>query len=240
MGRLRDYGVCFGLLAVFLALWLLASCSHGGAAAEDSSSKDEMATSTDTTLDAPLLLPRSLAEGKLELVSLFPFSGLNPDNGGAEGVDIAAIQLRNVSSQHLTEATVTIRLTGGAEARFFVSDLPAGRTVMVFSDANIPLRAEEGAGDITCEASFETKTPLMVDYVSVSVEGMAVTVTNLTDRPLTDLFVHCHCLLGQDYFGGLTYTYPLDALPVGGVATVQALDCLLGATDVVRIGKADS
>ena len=39
------------------------------------------------------------------------------------------------------------------------------------------------------------------------------------------------------YFGGLTYTYPVENIPAGESVTLQAEECYLGEAAVVRISR---
>ena len=200
-------------------------------------STDAMETTEPTipTARFPLLAD----DGHLEISSLFQFTGINPDCGNQEGTDIAGIQLRNVSDSHLTRAAIEMTLVSGKLLRFTVEELPAGMTALVFSNENMTMDPEDACASLSCEASFEAESPLMADRLSVSVEGTQITVTNISGDDLTNLTVYCHCLLDQDCYGGLTYCYPIEFLPAGGSAAVDAVACYLGDVGVVRIGMAD-
>ena len=230
------------VVAVFVMPRLLYRLSGGGEAAKfeteaqlSTNIPEETTEERVPTVAFPLLVD----DGNLEISSLFQFTGLNPDCGNQEGTDVAGIQLRNVSGSHLTRAAIEMTLVSGKLLRFTVEELPAGMTALVFSNENMTMDPEDACVSLSCEASFEAESPLMADRLSVSVEGTQITVTNISGDDLTNLTVYCHCLLDQDCYGGLTYCYPIEFLPAGGSAAVDAVDCYLGDVEVVRIGMAD-
>lgn len=79
----------------------------------------------------------------------------------------------------------------------------------------------------------------MEDEVEVKVKETEVILTNKSGEELKNLNVSCHCLFEEAYFGGLTYTYPVESIPAGESTTVQAEECYMGEAEVVRIGQGD-
>ena len=77
------------------------------------------------------------------------------------------------------------------------------------------------------------------ELVAVSVDGIAVTLYNVSGRDLTDLRVVCHGLLDGSCFGGTTYIYDVASLPAGAATVINAVDCILGEARVVRVGIGD-
>ena len=106
---------------------------------------------------------------------------------------------------------------------------------MVFSFENISYEMSNKCKLITCTAEFAEGSANMEDKISIEVQETTVTLTNLTDEELTNLNVYCHCLLDDAYFGGLTYSYPVEVIEAGGSITLQAEECYLGEAAVVRI-----
>lgn len=181
------------------------------------------------------IFPYQLEEGKLEVTSLFQFSGSNPDSGGEEGENIAAVSVVNSSDEHLKSALITVVLTDGREVHFKVEDLPAGKSVMTFSSENEKYDLSTACESIACTAEFETSDVVMAEKLSVDVEETAVTLTNHSAEDMENLTVYCHCLLEEEYFGGLTYSYSVEKIPAGESVVFDALDCYLGEAAVVRI-----
>lgn len=184
-----------------------------------------------------LTFPYELEDGKLSIESIFQFTGFNPDNGNQEGENIAALTVLNQSEQHLVSAEITVKLADNTELTFELTDVPAGQSVMVFEKENKIYELNDTCEDIKDTAEFETENVRMEDSFSIDVQGTAVTLTNNSEGDISNLLLHCHCLIGDSYFGGLTYTYPVESIPAGQSVTVEADDCYLGEAAVVRISQ---
>lgn len=184
-----------------------------------------------------LAFPYELEEGKLSVDSIFQFTGFNPDNENAEGENIAALTVVNQSEQHLTSAQFTVKLADGTKLAFEITDLPAGQKAMIFEKENQVYDLDDICEEITDTAEFEDASPVMADMLSAEVQETTVTLTNNSEEDLSNLLLHCHCVIDDVYFGGLTYTYPIESIPVGQSASVDAVDCYLGQAAVVRVSQ---
>lgn len=183
------------------------------------------------TLEFPIVLEN----GRLQIESLFSYTGMNPDDENQEVKNIAAITLVNCSGEYLAEATVTLTLGTGDVTTFQITDVPAGRRVIAFSADSAEATENTGCTAASCEAVFDGAATMYEDRIAVSVEGMSVKVQNLTGSEISELVIYCRCPLGEDFFGGITYQYPITSLPANGSTTVDAWDCVLGMAEVVRI-----
>ena len=186
----------------------------------------------------PELFPMELEGGRLTVHSLFPYSGMNPDAGLEFGENIAGLQLTNTSDEHISLAELTAVLDDGTELCFRVEDLPPGMSAMLFEPEGRTLDGDRYCVDLYGFAEFE-EDPMQSELVAVSVDGIAVTVYNVSGRDLTDLRVACHGLLDGSCFGGTTYIYDVASLPAGAVTVIQAVDCILGEARVVRVEIGD-
>jgi len=175
-----------------------------------------------------LAFPYELEDGKISVDSIFQFTGFNPDNENVEGENIAALTVVNQSEQHLASAQFTVKLADGAQLAFEITDLPAGQKAMIFEKENQVYELDDVCEEITDTAEFEDSSPVMADRLSAEVQETAVTLTNNSEEDLTDLLLHCHCVIDDAYFGGLTYTYSIESIPAGQSASVDAVDCYLG------------
>lgn len=182
-----------------------------------------------------LTLPYALEDGKLELTAVFQYTGDNPDCSDETGEDIAALAVTNQSDQHLTKATFTAELADGTALQFEAADVPAGETVWAFASDNSSYDTANPCVAVTCDARFEASTPVLAEQLSVSVEGTAVTLTNISGAALENLTVDCHCLFNEAYFGGRTYSYAVPSIAAGSSVTIQAEECYLGEAAVVRV-----
>ena len=181
--------------------------------------------------------PIVLEDGKLEVESLFQFSGINPDAEQQQATDAAAIVLKNTSDEYLKTATVRVVLRDGSERTFVVCDLPAGAAAIVFDVDNSVLSASDACVDIVSEAVFETVGSS--DGISCSVDGTEITLENVSEEDLTQIEVYCRNVFNDEYFGGVAYKYTIESLAKGESTTIIASDCILGIADVVRISVND-
>lgn len=186
----------------------------------------------------PELFPMELEGGCLTVHSLFPYSGMNPDAGLEFGENIAGLQLTNTSDEHISLAELTAVLDDGTELCFRVEDLPPGMSAMLFESEGRTLDGDRYCVDLYGFAEFE-EDPMQSELVAVSVDGIAVTLNNVSGRDLTDLRVACHGLLDGSCFGGITYIYDVASLPAGAVTVINAVDCILGEARVVRVEIGD-
>lgn len=182
-----------------------------------------------------LIFPQSVDKGQLTISSLFQFSGFNPDCGGREGKDIAAILLENTSGSHLSDGLLILTMADGTKLNFQVTDLPDGERIMVFSNENKSIGRIAECVDIAYQTTYEKTLDLMEDKLEISVDGTVLAVTNISGEDLSGIVLDCHCLMGAEYFGGLTYQYRIDLLPAGKTAFVDAYDCYMGEPEVVRV-----
>ena len=190
---------------------------------------------TTAPTEAPEIFPVLLEDGMLTVQSIFQYSGMNPDADLQFGENIAGLQLVNTSDRHLTEAELAAVLDDGTILSFRAEDVPPGMTVMAFSMEHGSMEDLNRCVEVYGYAEFEEGDPLRSDLVKIQVEGIAITVTNVSGMDLTDLDIICHGLLDGSAFGGRSYTYQITSLDSGGSTTVYAMDCILGMTRVTRV-----
>ncbi len=175
---------------------------------------------------------------KIEITTLFQYSGPNPDCGEEMGEDIASLSVTNRSGKHVTQETLTLKLATGEKLVFEIQDLPANETAWVFASDNASCTQDAEVTSLRSTARMVSEDQLMSDKIAVHVEETAVTLTNLTAEDLPGLTVYCHTRFDDAFFGGSVYSYPVDNLPAGESVTIQAEDCYLGEAVVVRIAQA--
>ena len=190
---------------------------------------------TTAPTEAPEIFLVLLEDGMLTVQSMFQYSGMNPDADLQFGENIAGLQLVNTSDRHLTEAELAAVLDDGTILSFRAEDVPPGMTVMAFSMEHGSMEDLNRCVEVYGYAEFEEGDPLRSDLVKIQVEGIAITVTNVSGMDLTDLDIICHGLLDGSAFGGRSYTYQITSLDSGGSTTVYAMDCILGMTRVTRV-----
>lgn len=180
-------------------------------------------------------LPLGLEDGKLLLENVLQFDGINPDCNNESGSNIAAISLTNQSDTYLRQAEISVTTADGTVLHFAAADVPAGKSIMAFATDNTSLQTGAVVADVTCQAEFDPDASLNTGLVETTVDGTRITVKNMADTALENLVVYCHCTLGDQYFGGIAYSYMINTLAVGETAELDAADCILGLAEVVRI-----
>lgn len=246
--RQRDTRFPWGILAAAVLLMALALArfvpegdGSPGEQAPDLQQTARPEVTQTTAYTGPVTeFPCLLADGSIQVRSLFAYSGPNPDCGSREGTDIAALRLCNLSGSFLTEGTLTAMLQDGTALEFFVTTLPPGGSALVFSRDNHSLAAEDLCRELSWEGTFDPPREELLQQLTVLEEGCSITVTNTSGRDLNDLVVHCRSRFGDDYFGGVTYTHSISHLPAGGTVTVEAWECLPGTAEAVRITANES
>ena len=84
--------------------------------AETNEEETEPSEETDTGLEFPYLLD----DDKIQIDSLFQYSGINMDAQNEECEDVASLQLKNNSDQYLEKAEISVELTDGTAFSFEV------------------------------------------------------------------------------------------------------------------------
>lgn len=178
--------------------------------------------------------PVYLENDRLMIENLFSYDGMNPDCEYQEGKGIAVIMVTNQSADYLEQAKITLEQADGTKVKFVVQEVAANKTVMAFASDNAAGNESTAWKKADCSASWLDEETLP-DGIEIKVDGLLVTVTNNTGRDLSKLDVYCRSPLGEEYFGGVAYKYTVKNLNAGESATIEALDCLLGLADVVRV-----
>ena len=190
---------------------------------------------TDADAADPQTFPVLLEDGMLVVQSIFQYSGMNPDAELEFGENIAGLQIVNASEQHMTVAELAAVLDDGTILSFRAEDVAPGMEVMAFSLEQGSITDLDRCVEVYGYAEFEPGDHLRGDLVRIQVEGVEITVTNVSGMDLTDLDIICHSLLEGSAFGGRAYTYRITSLASGASADVYALDCTLGMTQVTRV-----
>lgn len=183
-----------------------------------------------------LEFPYAVPGTSMTIESLSQASVPNPDADGSLIDNIACIEVQNNGETYISNVEFTLKMMNDTEFTFIITDLPAGSFVQAFDVNNTVYDGKLGCDDVTAENLTEADgNQLMENEIQVQVDETIVTLTNITNDTLENLSVVCHCDLGDSYFGGCSYTYPVDSISAGGSIEIDASDCYLGQASVVRI-----
>lgn len=233
----KRYSIQKWLWAILVVALLILAAVIAATVHKQNVEKEQEKAKKQQELEKGLEFPYELEDGKLVVDSLFQFTGTNPDCNDEDGENVAALTVINQSEQHLKSAEIEVQLSNDTKLVFEVKDVPAGQSVIVFEKNNTAFELTDKCAAIKDTAEFEEKTTLLEDKIAIDVQGTTITLTNTTEEDLTNLLLHCHCLVDEAYFGGLTYTYPVENIPAGESITVQADECYLGEAIVVRVNQ---
>lgn len=180
-------------------------------------------------LEFPLLLDSD----KLELSSVFEYTGINLDFEGVFAEEIGAIQLKNLSGQHLRSAQITVKLSNGQNMMFVVEDIPAEKDVLAFETQNQIY--DDTVKVVEVSVNTEYFMPEFEEIFSYTVNGSDITVENISGKDQNNITLYYHCMIDGLCFGGQSYELLLGTLAAGESATVSDSECYMGDVVVTNI-----
>lgn len=192
-------------------------------------------TQTDTEEQAleEITLPLMLDSDRLQLLSVFEYSGINPDCEDTYGENIGAIQLKNVSGQYLQSAQILVLLSDGQELNFLIEELPSDMEVMAFELQNLEYDDTLKIAEVRAEAQYSSED--FEKEFSYNVNGSEITVENISKKDKDNITLHYHCTIDGICFGGRAYELALEPLEAGKSCTVSDTACYLGDITVVNV-----
>lgn len=157
----------------------------------------------------------SLEEERLRLEAVGTYTGAYIEDGSDESViGVGAIVVRNMAEEMLQIAEITIETDGGKTARFQITNLPAGASVLaleskkeIFSSEFKALKAESAVGFFHESSDLEDKPECG------GRKGRLMLKNDSKDTyPL--VYVYYKNKIEEDlYLGGITYRVPFEQVP---------------------------
>lgn len=199
--------------------------------AETNEEETEPSEETDTGLEFPYLLD----DDKIQIDSLFQYSGINMDAQNEECEDVASLQLKNNSDQYLEKAEISVELTDGTAFSFEVEDVPASKSVMAFDTANTVYDGKTGVALIDAATTYFSDAGLKETDVKIISDDNGVQMENISGNALANLKIKYHCMMDDMYFGGISSETEVAGLAAGETTTVDTSESILGDAEVVSI-----
>lgn len=199
--------------------------------AETNEEETEPSVETDTGLEFPYLLD----DDKIQIDSLFQYSGINMDAQNEECEDVASLQLKNNSDQYLEKAEISVELTDGTAFSFEVEDVPASKSVMAFDTANTVYDGKTGVALIDAATTYSSDAGLKETDVKIISDDNGVQMENISGNALANLKIKYHCVMDDMYFGGISSETEVAGLAAGETTTVDTSESILGDAEVVSI-----
>ena len=199
--------------------------------AETNEEETEPSEETDTGLEFPYLLD----DDKIQIDSLFQYSGINMDAQNEECEDVASLQLKINSDQYLEKAEISVELTDGTAFSFEEEDIPAGKAVMAFDTANTAYDGKTGVALIDATTTYSSDAGLKETDVKITSDDNGVQLENISGDVLANLKIKYHCVMDDMYFGGISSETEVAGLAAGETTTVDTSESILGDAEVVSI-----
>lgn len=180
-----------------------------------------------------LSFPINLDSDRLELASVFEYSGTNPDCDDVYAEDIGAVQLKNISGEYLKSAEIIVSLANGDTLNFLVKDIPAEMEVLAFETQNQTYDDTVAVVEVSVEAEYSATE--FADMFSYNVIGSDITVENISGESQNNITLYYHCTIDGLCFGGQSYELSLETLNAGESAIVSDTACCMGDVTVTNI-----
>ncbi len=160
---------------------------------------------------------------ELYCLEITTYTGPFVEDGKNEQVEnVAAILVENRSKQFLDYATVTYYV-GGKIATFNVTGLPVGTKAWVLEKDKLQLDGSHSFEFLDCESVFKQDAIVSTKDISVRVQGNVLTLSNNTDKTLSNVCVYYKNVnVDGNYLGGITYMLSFDTLAPGQSLSKQS------------------
>lgn len=214
------------LLALVLAVLMLAGCAGG----DDLSDAveippEETPVPTDADVQSGSAAKNgNAAEYGLEIVSIGKYAGLFVEDGTDETVsDVCAVTVRNSAEKTVQYAHLTLTI-GAAAYEFDVTTLPPNAEIQLLelSRQPAPENADGYSADVTMYTAFDSEPGMNADALEITTQDTAITIKNITDQDMGQIYVYYKVAYGELYLGGITYRVGVGSLAAGESTTCYA------------------
>lgn len=234
----KKYGMQKWLWGIFVVVVLILAAVSAVIVHKQNAEK-EQAAEKQQLLEQGLEFPYKLEDGKLEVASVFQFTGINPDCNDEEGEDICSIQLKNCSGEYLNYADITVELSDGTKREFRIEDIPSDQSVLAFEVKNQSYDGQAKVIKITAKTSYTEDVSLEEDAISIAEDVSGIHITNISSEELGNIAVKYHCYMDDMYFGGTAYEGSVESLAAGEEVVLEAPECYLGEAAVTQLKLGD-
>lgn len=172
----------------------------------------------------------------LEIVDIGWYTGEYLEDGSNESVEnILMILLANNGEEDIQYAEITLQVNG-SPARFVVTTLPAGETMILLEQNKMPFVAGAAYTDAEAINVAVFKDTMDTKSGQLKIQGLngAVNVTNISGKDIEgDIVIYYKNVYGDTMYGGITYRITISGgLKAGAVRQVMTKHFI---TDVSRI-----
>ena len=172
----------------------------------------------------------------LYITALYAYSGPYVEDGSDEACEaVAAVCVENRSAQHIQYLRFTVETAGGTYS-FAVSTLFSGAVVTALDENKTAFsEGEIRAVSVGALAAFTETPSVHLETLSISYTDGFINVKNLTDAPLSNVYVYYKNVDDTGYFGGITYRAFISELDAGALQQTPAAHITKDASRVVFV-----
>lgn len=217
------------LLALALAALMLAGCAGGDDVSDAVEIPPETTPAADGSGDAQNsaapVNSGNTAEYGLEIKGINKYAGLFVEDGTDETVsDVCAVTVRNNAEKTVQYAHLTLTI-GEGTYEFDVTTLPPNAEVQLLELSRQPMpESTDGyTALVTMYAAFDAEPGMNADALEITTQDTAITIKNITDADMGQIYVYYKAAYGDLYLGGITYR-----VGVGSLAAGQSTTCYAG------------
>lgn len=159
-----------------------------------------------------------LSDGALRLESVGAYTGDFVEDGTNDAVaDTAALLVTNTSARMLQMAEITFQVNAAEQARFVLTDIPAGATVLALEQNRRAYSAADAyaygrAATAYTDAGMPTEDAFVLDTATAG----QLAIENRSGTDYARLYVYYKYVQADGvYLGGITFRVPFDHLEDG-------------------------
>ncbi len=180
------------------------------APAEQETAAEETRFAVEESDENAVQLPIVLCDG-LQINSIGKYAGIYMEDGTDEVVsDLLMIELENTSEEDLHLAHIKLHY-GDATAQFQVTNLPAGRRIILLEQNRMNYTASAPDSAEAENVAFVEKFSMYEDKVQISALDGVINVRNISGADIDqDIYVYYKNTAGDIYYGGITYRVRIE------------------------------
>lgn len=216
------------LLALVLAVLMLAGCAGGDDVSDAVEIPPETTPAADGSGDAQNgaapVNSGNTAEYGLEIKGINKYAGLFVEDGTDETVsDVCAVTVRNSTEKTVQYAHLTLTI-GEGTYEFDVTTLPPNAEIQLLELSRQPMpESTDGyTALVTMYAAFDAEPGMNADALEITTQDTAITIKNITDADMGQIYVYYKVAYGDLYLGGITYRVGVGSLAAGQSTTCYA------------------
>ena len=137
--------------------------------------------------------------------------------------DVCAVTVRNNAGKTVQYAHLTVTI-GETAYEFDVTTLPPDAEVQLLELTRRPMpESTDGyTALVTMYAAFNAEPGMNADALEITTQDTAITVKNISDKDMGQVYVYYKVAYGELYLGGITYRVSVNGLAAGQSTTCYA------------------